>query len=92
MSDCLKTTGITRVEKRDTGWRITDTEGVRYFTRNAWKASLCDQARLLGRRALLKSYAGWYYRDLDTVNLLDAVSEAQSQVTEVPRQEEGRGV
>lgn len=61
-------TRIVRVERGRNGlWRITDSEGVRYATKNAWLASLCDRYREQGVVVEIASSAGWYYRELQSI-------------------------
>lgn len=55
---------IVTVEKRPKGlFRITDSQGTKYATQNAWLASLCEQARATGSWVEVDSKAGWYYRE-----------------------------
>lgn len=68
----MEKTRIASVEPRPRGgFRVTDAAGVRYFTRNAWKASICKAAMEQGKSVLLTSYAGWYYRELASVHLVE---------------------
>jgi hypothetical protein len=52
-------------------WRITDATGLRYSTTNQWHAALCHEAMRRHLSVRLWSRAGWYYRDLDDVRLVE---------------------
>ena len=71
----IKTTHIAAVDPRGTlsreWWLIRDTDGAKYATRNMWHAALCDRAQRGGLEVRIWSSAGWHYRDLDEVRLVD---------------------
>lgn len=75
----MKTTKIAAVEPRGTPmhpwWRIRDVDGQQYSTRNMWHAALCDRA--IAGQALVRiwSTAGWYYRDLDEVRIVECIAK-----------------
>jgi hypothetical protein len=58
---------VASVERRPTLWRITDDEGVRWATKDAWLASLADRYRESRQTVRLMGPAGWYYRSLEHI-------------------------
>ena len=73
----MKAVHILRVEPsatiNGTLFRIRDEEGTHYATKDAWKASLCEQARMHGFAVHMASRNGWYYRDLLHVKMVETV-------------------
>ena len=71
----MKTTHIAAVKDKGTPtrewWLVTDVDGAQYATRNMWHAALCERAQQGGLPVRLWSSAGWHYRDLDEVRLVD---------------------
>jgi hypothetical protein len=72
------TTFVLSVEKRGSRYLIEfAADEKRYMTRNAFKASICQQA--MERKKLVHVWGGggWFYKELDTVReVADAAVEA----------------
>lgn len=51
-------------------YRIRDEHGERYATTDAMKASVCQRAMELDRPVTVLSGPGWFYRELDWVQLV----------------------
>ncbi len=60
-----------RPSLRGTLYKIVDSEGQHYATRDPWRASLCERARQGGLLVKLWSSAGWHDRNLTQVMLMD---------------------
>jgi hypothetical protein len=62
---------VEEVERREKFWRVRDSAGTTYATRDAWVASLAHEYQKSRQRVRMLGGAGWYYRDLAGIERLD---------------------
>lgn len=64
---------IAKVVQKPSGlWVITDTNGTRYATRSALKASIADRARIRGKAVIIGCGSGWFYENLHSIREVEA--------------------
>lgn len=60
-------TRIMSVRERNGLFRIRDSQGVLWATRDGWLASLADRFRESGEPVTLHGRSGWFYADLRAI-------------------------
>ena len=61
-------TTIVNVKQQPSGlYLVTDSDGKKHATKNAWLATLAQRYRQLQTPVVLHGGAGWYYRDLAAI-------------------------